>query len=160
LDGWCEWLPEVFPKEFSAAFEPFFHVIPVIPKQKYSYGDIEFHTSAFPLFKDTVMAKKYFLRRLPGAIREQLVARSREYPLPTVKAHVEWLAEQGFKVSMSSVHRFLREQNAAKPSDAPEPAGDAEIRLGCLMVASGIAIPGDKVDLLKTAAELVEWVKR
>lgn len=107
------------------------------------------------------MPRPFALDRLPSTIRHQLLARRTETPGLTIDDHTAWVAEQGYKVSRSSVQRYLTAHatttNAAPelPSKATE---DSSVRLGCLMVAASYALPGDKADLLNTAAELVGWV--
>lgn len=106
------------------------------------------------------MSKTFSLNRLPNSIREELLARRAETPGLTLDEHAAWLAELGHRVSRSSIYRFL-EAHEAKQHDtanAAEPTDAKSIRLGCLMVAAGVSTPGDKVDLLNTAEELLIWV--
>ncbi|MFO7127401.1 hypothetical protein P3E14_32600, partial [Pseudomonas aeruginosa] len=64
--------------------------------------------------------------------------------------------------SRSAVHRFLKAKrrpaglSPAQISDQQQ--DERSIRLGCLMVAANYALPGDKISLLKTAEELLDWV--
>ena len=107
------------------------------------------------------MSTSRCLRGLPGAIREALVARSQQYPVPTLDDHVAWLASQGYKVWCSSVGRFLQRaaanRAALKEQHVEAVAAGPDIRLGCLMVAATIAVPGDRIDLLNQAERLLEW---
>lgn len=109
------------------------------------------------------MPRASILEKIPSAILGELIARSEDRPGMTITEHTEWLAERGYKVSRSAVHRYLsaRRQATADTSAASddEPPADWSIRLGCLMVAAGYAVPGDKVDLLRTASELASWIK-
>ncbi|HEJ1440792.1 TPA: helix-turn-helix domain-containing protein [Pseudomonas aeruginosa] len=109
------------------------------------------------------MSRSLSLEKIPSVIRKELIARSEDRPGLTLNDHVDWLSEQGYKVSRSAVHRYLAElkdASATIPSEATDQLStDCSIRLGCLMVAANYSLPGDKVDLLNTATELAAWVK-
>src|SRR5690606_16975194 len=111
--------------------------------------------------EERTMSKPFAMNRLPSSIREELLARRVEKPGLTLDDHFTWLASQGHQVSRSAIYRFLAAYDAqqARPDDAEEQTDAQSIRLGCLMVAANYSLPGDKVDLLSTAAELVKWVE-
>ncbi|MBG0838870.1 hypothetical protein [Ectopseudomonas toyotomiensis] len=106
------------------------------------------------------MSKPFALQRLPSSIREELLKRRADKPVLTLDDHFIWLTSQGHQVSRSAIYRFLaaHDEQQASPDDSKEPADAQSIRLGCLMVAAAYAVPGDKIDLIKTADEFVEWV--
>lgn len=108
------------------------------------------------------MSKTFSLNRLPSSIREELLTRRAEKPGLTLNDHFTWLTSQGHQVSRSAIYRFLAAHDAqqARPDDAEEPTDAQSIRLGCLMVAASYALPGDKIDLIKTADEFVGWVNQ
>ncbi len=106
------------------------------------------------------MPKPFALNRLPSSIREELLARRAETPGLTLDDHFNWLTSQGHQVSRSAIYRFLAAHDAqqAHPDETEELTDTQSIRLGCLMVAAAYAHPGDKIDLIKTADEFVDWV--
>ncbi|USR38078.1 DUF3486 family protein [Ectopseudomonas hydrolytica] len=106
------------------------------------------------------MGRPFALNRLPRSIREELLTRRADKPGLTLDDHAAWLTDLGHQVSRSSIYRFLEAHDAKQhvTADAAEPTDAKSIRLGCLMVAAGVSTPGDKVDLLNTAEELLIWV--
>lgn len=107
------------------------------------------------------MSRPFTLNRLPSSIREELLTRRADKPGLTLDDHAVWLLNLGYQVSRSAIHRFLEAHDAKQhfTPDAAEPTDVKSIRLGCLMVAAGVSTPGDKVDLLNTADELLSWVE-
>ncbi|NMY40911.1 hypothetical protein HBN76_06320 [Pseudomonas sp. WS 5013] len=101
---------------------------------------------------------------VPKDVLEGLGQRYIEQPALTIDQHNEWLAEKGYIINRSSLHRYLRAKHSpvqAEPEAVPPVASDAKsIRLGCLMVAATYALPGDKVDLIRTAENFVGWVNQ
>lgn len=106
------------------------------------------------------MSKPFALNRLPSSIREELLKRRADKPGLTLDDHFIWLASQGHQVSRSAIYRFLaaHDEQRANPDDSKEPTDAQSIRLGCLMVAASLCLPGDKDDLISTATELSLWV--
>jgi len=102
----------------------------------------------------------FALNRLPSSIREELLARRAEKPGLTLDDHFAWLTSQGHQVSRSAIYRFLAAHDAqqARPDETEEPTDAQSIRLGCLMVAANFCAPGDQIDLIKTAENLLSWV--
>ncbi|WP_236175565.1 hypothetical protein [Pseudomonas pseudonitroreducens] len=106
------------------------------------------------------MPRALVLKKIPSAILTELLERKTDRPGLTLDDHVEWLAEQGYKASRSAVHRHFASLSQQKQIDEQDVATQTEwmVRLECLMIAAKYSAPGDKDDLLKTAAELVDWV--
>ena len=110
--------------------------------------------------KEPIVNRPSSLERLPEAIRKQLLMRQADRPGLSLNDQVAWLAEEGYKVSRSALYRYLAKEKAsdAIPDTTSQATADRSVRLGCLMVAASYALPGDKIDLIKTADEFVEWV--
>lgn len=122
------------------------------------------------------MGRKSSILNLPPDIRIELGRRFIEHPALTIDQHLAWLQSQGCTIARSSLHRYLqansrdlmklhRHIRASKHKGTREVEASTEnetdevaVRLGCLMVAAGYSIPGDRVDLIRTADELTEWV--
>ena len=110
------------------------------------------------------MGRKTAMVNVPKDVLEELGRRYIEQPALTINQHNEWLAEKGYIINRSSLHRYLRANHSpaqVDPAASLPVASDAQsIRLGCLMVAATYALPGDKVDLMKTAENFVDWVNQ
>nr|WP_313409341.1 hypothetical protein [Pseudomonas sp.] len=110
------------------------------------------------------MGRKSALASVPKDVLEELGRRYVEQPALTIDQHNAWLAEKGFIINRSSLHRYLQANHSPAQEEpvAFQPvASDAKsIRLGCLMVAATYALPGDKTDLIKTAENFVGWVNQ
>lgn len=110
------------------------------------------------------MGRKSVMASVPKGILEELGRRYVEQPALTIDQHNEWLAEKGYTINRSSLHRYLQANHSpvqVEPAAVPPVASDAKsIRLGCLMVAATYALPGDKIDLIKTAENFVCWVNQ
>lgn len=108
------------------------------------------------------MGRKSSVLVVPKALLKELGKRYIEEPSLTIDQHATWLAEMGYPVARSSLHRYLTANHAALKGNQHDqddnPTANCSIRLGCLMVAASYGLPGDKVDLILTATELVAWV--
>lgn len=99
------------------------------------------------------MGRTLSLEKIPSGVRNSFVDLCADQPGLTLDDHVEWFANQGYKVSRSALHRYT------KSCQTDETVANQNIRLQCLTLASSFAAPGDKGDLLRIAEELVAWVK-
>lgn len=110
------------------------------------------------------MGRKTAMASVPKDVLEELGRRYVEQPALTIDQHNNWLAEKGYTINRSSLHRYLQAKHSpvqAEPTAVSPVASDAKsIRLGCLMVAATYALPGDKVDLIRTAENFVGWVNQ
>ena len=107
------------------------------------------------------MGRTLSLEKIPSETRNSFLALCADRPGLTLDDHVQWFSEQGYKVSRSSVHRYMTTHLVANPdsdSSAEMPV-DWSIRLQCLTLAATYMQPHDKDDLIKIADELVTWVK-
>lgn len=97
--------------------------------------------------------RKPSISRLPGEVRESLIARLRVSGFSDYDSHSDWLRTAGYDISKSAVHRFGQQIEAEGIS--PERLAIIQLRVRCLEVAAS-ANPGAS-DLKEKADELLEW---
>ncbi|CAD5107192.1 hypothetical protein PSEWESI4_01463 [Pseudomonas carbonaria] len=105
------------------------------------------------------MGRKFAVEALPPEIQEQLLAQFQQYPAWTILDHTDWLQEQGYEVSKSAVHRYLK-MKSEEAAEA-EPLSVAEVtRLRCLEIASKHYNGNDIGDLLELSDQLLDWIRQ
>lgn len=94
------------------------------------------------------MGRVSFATRLPANIESDLRGRLIESHFTNYESHAEWLANLGYKTSVSALHRYGQSLEA-------EIEDEMDLRMRCLEVASKVA---DSYALILTAERLLQWV--
>ncbi len=95
---------------------------------------------------------------LPPEIKQQLHLRLVASNFGDYTAHADWLAQQGFEVSKSALHRYAQQHEATIRGDvAAGEASQSELRMRCLEVTASIG-GADECDLMRRAESLLAWV--
>lgn len=104
------------------------------------------------------MGRRFVVDRLPIEVRKQLLEHHQQYPGWTISDHSRWLLEQGYEVSRSAVHRFLKAKG-----DEPLPfvplQHSEELRMRCLEVAATVYSGASDQELMALASSLLSWVQ-
>lgn len=104
------------------------------------------------------MPKRDKLSELPPAITRQLYERLIASNFGDYAAHSEWLAEQGYSVSKSAIHRHAQENAAEiRGAVATGEMAHSEFRMRCLEVVASLGA-ADNDDLVRRAESLLVWV--
>lgn len=92
------------------------------------------------------MGRKSIIDTLPPELQEQLMQRLSESGFADYGDHAAWLAEQGYVVSKSAIHRF---------GMSVEEAQYYELRLRCVEAASKYSTADT---IITNAIALMRWI--
>lgn len=92
------------------------------------------------------MGRKSTIYELPLKLQEQLMQRLLESGFSDYAGHTAWLAEQGYTVSKSAVHRF---------GMSSEEAPHYELRMRCAEIASRYSTSDT---IIGNAKALMRWI--
>ena len=94
------------------------------------------------------MARKISIDALPSDLQEELEQRLLfDWGFTGYREHEAWLAEKGYLVSKSSIHRFGK---------AIEDSMNNDLRLRCLDIASRYST---SETIIANAKDLLRWIK-
>lgn len=103
------------------------------------------------------MGRKSTLNSLPANVSAELLHRYFEQPSLTIDDHHNWLADQGYEHSRSSLHRYLL--GKSESPEAQEISEDRMIRMRCLEVASSVYSGSDQAGLIDFSDSLFSYVR-
>lgn len=92
------------------------------------------------------MSKRSTIAMLPPQVRDELIRRLRESCFSDYAGHGKWLAEQGYVLSKTAIHRF---------GQATEGSELYELRLRCAEVAAHYST---SETIIANATDLMRWI--
>jgi len=104
------------------------------------------------------MPRKFSAKYLPDDVLSELNRRLIASDFSDFDAHVQWLHEQGFPISRSSLYRYGVAVRNKHEQDKEDPA-HAETRIQCLKIAASQCSNTTTEELTAYADSLLKWVE-